>query len=328
MARLILEHNSKVLKDYSLAKKSLTIGRHLDNTIVLDDLGVSGFHARIDKTGVDYILTDLQSTNGTLLNDENIVSHRLSHGDRIMIGEHAILFIGTEMARAYEEENGLDLNMTTIRGASQKRRPRPKPRTIERKEIIATERKEITAAKDKRPRFLKRLAPVLLGILILIGGGWYIFNYKPALVKNIFSASILTEGNEGVTKIQPNDAESNPLIKEPSPRSSLQLHETSESIKKDLASLESSENQEPSSNQSSDISEEKEQTAFNETDEPDFYLEGIVMASEPKDSFAVINGRMVRAGGTVDGATIVKITKRYVIIRYPKAGSETELTLR
>ena len=52
------------------------------------------------------------------------------------------------------------------------------------------------------------------------------------------------------------------------------------------------------------------------------------MASEPKDSFAVINGRIVRVGGTVEGATIVKITKRYVVIRYTKDGSENELALR
>jgi len=121
MARLILEHNSKVLRDYSLAKKSLTIGRHVENNIVLDDPGVSGFHARIDKSGVNYILTDLQSTNGTLLNDENIVSHRLSHGDRIIIGEHAILFIGTEMGRAYEEAKNLDLNVTNILGGTPKK---------------------------------------------------------------------------------------------------------------------------------------------------------------------------------------------------------------
>jgi len=319
MARLILEHNSKVLRDYSLAKKSLTIGRHVENNIVLDDPGVSGFHARIDKSGVNYILTDLQSTNGTLLNDENIVSHRLSHGDRIIIGEHAILFIGTEMGRAYEEAKNLDLNVTNILGGTPKRKPRPKPRTIERKEIIAPEREEITTTKAERPRFLRRIAPVLLVILILIGGGWYILNYKPALVKNIFSAPIWTEGNVGKTRIQLSELESNPSMKKPIHRSNLQLQETSESLEKD---------QEPSSNQSGNISDEQEQTALNEIDEPDFVLEGIVMASEPKDSFAVINGRMVRAGGSVEGATIVKITKRHVIIRYPKDGSETELTLR
>jgi len=123
----------------------------------------------------------------------------------------------------------------------------------------------------------------------------------------------------GKTRIQLSELESNPSMKKPIHRSNLQLQETSESLEKD---------QEPSSNQSGNISDEQEQTALNEIDEPDFVLEGIVMASEPKDSFAVINGRMVRAGGSVEGATIVKITKRHVIIRYPKDGSETELTLR
>ena len=70
------------------------------------------------------------------------------------------------------------------------------------------------------------------------------------------------------------------------------------------------------------------QTASAEPDEPEYVLEGIVWASEPKDCFAVINGRMVRAGGSVEGATIMEITKRHVLIRYPKDDSEVKLTLR
>jgi pSer/pThr/pTyr-binding forkhead associated (FHA) protein len=95
MARLVLMFNKQVVKEYPLMKDSITIGRNEENTIQINNLAVSGFHARIDAAGSDYILTDLQSTNGTFVNDKRVVSQKLSHGDNVIIGKHVILFIGT-----------------------------------------------------------------------------------------------------------------------------------------------------------------------------------------------------------------------------------------
>ena len=94
MARLILMFNNQVVKEYPLMKESITIGRNEDNTITVDNLAVSGYHARIDAAGKDFILTDLQSTNGTFVNDKKVISHKLVHGDNIIIGKHLILFVG------------------------------------------------------------------------------------------------------------------------------------------------------------------------------------------------------------------------------------------
>ena len=96
MAKLILTFNKQVIKEYPFTKDSVTMGRQEDNTIVVDNLAVSGYHAKVDKVGGEYILTDLQSTNGTFVNDEKVVSHKLSHGDNIVIGKHVILFVATE----------------------------------------------------------------------------------------------------------------------------------------------------------------------------------------------------------------------------------------
>ena len=103
MARLILEFNQEVLRDYPVRSRSITIGRQEDNTIVLDNPRVSSYHARIDRAASDYILTDLQSTNGTFVNNDNVVSQKLLHGDRIRIGEHILLFVGTEKAKVEAE---------------------------------------------------------------------------------------------------------------------------------------------------------------------------------------------------------------------------------
>ncbi len=104
MAKLILAFNKQVIKEYPFAGDSMTMGRQEDNSIIIDNLAVSGYHAKIDKVGGEYILTDLQSTNGTFVNEKKVVSHKLSHGDNIAIGKHVILFVATEKEKLEGEE--------------------------------------------------------------------------------------------------------------------------------------------------------------------------------------------------------------------------------
>ena len=114
MPRLILTFNKQVIKEYPFLKDSVTIGRDEDNGIVIDNLAVSSYHAKIDKVGSDYIVTDLQSTNGTFVNDQKVVSHKLSHGDNVIIGKHVILFVAAEKGtgpEAPEEKGELDRTM-------------------------------------------------------------------------------------------------------------------------------------------------------------------------------------------------------------------------
>jgi pSer/pThr/pTyr-binding forkhead associated (FHA) protein len=115
MARLILMFNKQVVKEYPLMKESITIGRNEENTIQINNLAVSGYHARIDAAGNDYILTDLQSTNGTFVNDKRVVSQKLSHGDNVIVGKHVILFIGTgkesEEGKSAGQKTDLDRTM-------------------------------------------------------------------------------------------------------------------------------------------------------------------------------------------------------------------------
>jgi predicted component of type VI protein secretion system len=111
MARLILVFNKKVIKDYPFTKESMTVGRNQDNDIVIDNLAVSGFHARIDKTGDNYILTDLQSTNGTFVNDKKIISQKLQHKDKMTIGKHMLFFAMSQQEQAKAKETTLDRTM-------------------------------------------------------------------------------------------------------------------------------------------------------------------------------------------------------------------------
>lgn len=77
---------------YALAKPSVTIGRLPESDVVVDDAGASRQHARIRRTDAGFVLTDLGSTNGTMVNGEPIQEHVLEHGDRITIGETELEF--------------------------------------------------------------------------------------------------------------------------------------------------------------------------------------------------------------------------------------------
>ena len=90
MPRLILKSNDRVLKDQVVGAMS-TIGRRSDNTIVVDDAAVSGHHACVFRDGGELIVEDLESTNGTFVNEKRVTRQRLSRGDVIAIGKHTLL---------------------------------------------------------------------------------------------------------------------------------------------------------------------------------------------------------------------------------------------
>jgi pSer/pThr/pTyr-binding forkhead associated (FHA) protein len=91
MALLTLQFKDLALKEFELTGQSMTMGREPDNDIIVENLLVSGYHARIDPAGREYILTDLQSKNGTFVNGERVTSTKLKDGDQILVGKHTQL---------------------------------------------------------------------------------------------------------------------------------------------------------------------------------------------------------------------------------------------
>lgn len=74
-------------KEYPLTPGTITIGAYPDNSVVLDQDIVSGYHAEISGNGKEWILKDLGSTNGTRLNGELISDPvYIYEGDIIRIG--------------------------------------------------------------------------------------------------------------------------------------------------------------------------------------------------------------------------------------------------
>jgi len=70
----------------------VTIGREEGNTIQLNDERVSRFHLKIQEDQGRLVLTDLQSTNGTKVNGEDMQLRILRYGDMITVGRSVLLF--------------------------------------------------------------------------------------------------------------------------------------------------------------------------------------------------------------------------------------------
>lgn len=88
---------SKTLKMGSVVpiSREITIGRREDNVVVIEEGYVSGHHARIFQRNDNYVLEDLKSTNGTILNGEKIENKvYIRSGDKIKIGTTLFRVIG------------------------------------------------------------------------------------------------------------------------------------------------------------------------------------------------------------------------------------------
>lgn len=94
MPILQLQFKDKVISKYRLEKgKSLKIGRRETNDVVIENVSVSGRHAKVESVeGGGFMIMDLNSTNGTFVNDKMVTTHTLKHGDIISIGKHRLVF--------------------------------------------------------------------------------------------------------------------------------------------------------------------------------------------------------------------------------------------
>jgi len=93
MPRLLLKFNAAVIKEIPFDKDSLSVGRKPDNDIVVDNPAVSGHHCRISKQGGTYFVEDLESTNGTFVNEKRIKKSGLHHNDVVGLAKHALVFL-------------------------------------------------------------------------------------------------------------------------------------------------------------------------------------------------------------------------------------------
>jgi len=76
----------------ALPSQMVTVGRAPDNDVVVGDPATSGHHGRIEPRAGTFWMSDLGSTNGTLVNGEPVIEKQLTDGDLIAIGQNTIRF--------------------------------------------------------------------------------------------------------------------------------------------------------------------------------------------------------------------------------------------
>lgn len=91
-ALLVIKKGPDVGMSFTVDRDRVSIGRHPESDIFLDDITVSRRHAEIRRQGDGFLLTDTGSLNGTYLNRERIESAPLLSGDEIQVGKYKLLF--------------------------------------------------------------------------------------------------------------------------------------------------------------------------------------------------------------------------------------------
>jgi pSer/pThr/pTyr-binding forkhead associated (FHA) protein len=96
MPEIIVKLGDRIIHRYYFDKDMLSVGRARENDIVIENLSVSRNHLRIKKQDNKFIMTDMNSANGTIVNGVRVSKTELVHNDEITVGKHSMVFINAD----------------------------------------------------------------------------------------------------------------------------------------------------------------------------------------------------------------------------------------
>ena len=149
MATLYLKFKESVLLELPLKSGITTIGRAESNDIHIDNLAVSGSHARIIGKEKTFILEDLNSTNGTYIDEKRITRQKLVHNTTITIGKHSLVFVDPDATLADDSDRTMVKRRPAGLGTASAEAPQHDPsvdRTIVRGTLL---QQPLTAPAEK-----------------------------------------------------------------------------------------------------------------------------------------------------------------------------------
>lgn len=104
MPEIIVKLGDRIVNRYRFDKDLISIGRARDNDVVIENLSVSRNHARINREGDDFILSDLNSANGSMVNGHRVSRTPIKNNDLVQIGKHTLVFLEVEETRFVEND--------------------------------------------------------------------------------------------------------------------------------------------------------------------------------------------------------------------------------
>lgn len=116
MARLTVQSPEFEGRVFELLKPQMTLGRLPENDVHIDHGSVSGHHAVLTLDGEDFLVQDLNSTNGTRVNGAKISQHKLTRGDLLQVGNIQLSYESEAAGAAQplpEVATGLDIGMAS-----------------------------------------------------------------------------------------------------------------------------------------------------------------------------------------------------------------------
>jgi Nif-specific regulatory protein len=102
---------------FTLNEDALVIGRETAANLCLADASVSRRHSKIEKQDEKFVITDLESLNGTFINDVPVRSRVLEHGDRVRIGDSQFVFL-TQEGDALSKSSEVTIDEVQVTGAT------------------------------------------------------------------------------------------------------------------------------------------------------------------------------------------------------------------
>ncbi len=172
MAKLILSMDNLVLKEIPLNKERTTLGRKASNDIQIDNLAISGEHAVIVTILNDSFLEDLNSTNGTFVNGQQIKKHFLQNNDVIELGKYRLKYVNETPVQASQADfdKTMVLRPDMMRKAAEQAGAKP-PEAARAPMMPSADMSPPIAAVAPKPVSAPEAAPtVLLGAIQVLNG--------------------------------------------------------------------------------------------------------------------------------------------------------------
>ena len=94
-AALVVASGHQAGTRYAITSEWITVGRHPDSDVFLDDITVSRRHVELSTSNTGHGIRDVGALNGTYLNGERLGDSEVSltNGDELQIGKFKLLYL-------------------------------------------------------------------------------------------------------------------------------------------------------------------------------------------------------------------------------------------